>query len=99
MELRAYLDVLWRSKFVIAITTVLTVAVAAIGTVLTPPSYAASTTLRVTTPASRSLESVNYDTYMYGGRVLNTYAQIATSAPILEQLAQQLGVPQPPKVK
>jgi capsular exopolysaccharide synthesis family protein len=36
---------------------------------------------------------------MYGPRLLNTYSKIATSAPVLEQLAQRLGVQKPPQVK
>lgn len=98
MDLKAYLAILWRRKWVIAITAIVTVTVAVIGTFVMTPVYEASTTLRVPTARRGSADWVDYDVG-YADRLMNTYAQIATSGPVLEELTQRLGLDQPPKVK
>lgn len=98
MDLKAYLAILWRRKWVIAITAIVTVTVAVIGTFVMTPVYEASTTLRVPTARRGSADWVDYDVG-YADRLMNTYAQIAASGPVLEELTQRLGLDQPPKVK
>jgi len=97
MELRAYLAILWRRKWAIVTTAAMTVLVTAVGTFLVTPSYAASATLRVATAATGSPDYVNYD-ITYADRLMNTYTRIATSGPVLAELAQKLGLVKPPQV-
>lgn len=97
-ELRSYLEVLWRRRTTIALTVVLTVMVALLATLLMRPVYAAATTLQVST-ASNQLDRVDFDTLSYAERRMNTYIKIATSQPVLGELARRLGVADPPAVK
>ncbi len=80
MELGVYLKILWRRKWVVVITTVVTMTVVVIGTLAMTPVYEASTTVRV----------IDYDAW-YAERLLNTLAKITTSGSVLAELEQQLG--------
>ena len=95
MELKSYLDILWRRKWIIVVTVLVTFSVVAVGTLMTTPTYTASTTLRVATAVGGS---VDYSTYQYAERLMNTYTEIATSAPVLHELAQQINLDAPPKI-
>ncbi len=88
MELRTYLAVLWRRKWVIAITVAVTLVVVVIGTLMMTPSYEAFSTIRIAIAAGGP---VSYTDYMYAERLMNTYAELATSGPVLEELTQQFG--------
>jgi non-specific protein-tyrosine kinase len=96
MELKTYLAILWRRKWVIAITAVVTVLVTAVGALILPPTYEASTTLRIA-PAGGG--STSYMELMYATQLRNTFAQIATSDMVLDQVAQRLELEEPPEVK
>ncbi len=98
MELRTYLGILWRRKWVIIITLVVTVTLTLIGTLMATPKYVASTTLRVMTVSSGSFLSVRYDT-QYTDRLMNTYAKIAISGSILQELMQKLQIDHLPKIE
>jgi polysaccharide biosynthesis transport protein len=96
MELKDYINVLWRRKWVILLTLTITMTVVMIGTQMMTPVYRASTTLRIAASASGSL---NYSDYMYAERLMNTYVEIATSRPVLEELLKRLDLIQPPNIK
>jgi capsular exopolysaccharide synthesis family protein len=66
------------------------------GTFTATPIYSATATLRIATGAAGTVE---YSDYMYAERLLNTYKQIATSSPILDQLKQRLGLADTPKIE
>ena len=95
MELRTYGAILWRRKWVIAVTLAVTMAVVIIGTLRTTPVYQASTTMRVRVTAGGSASSADY---YYADRIINTYTQIATSKPVLEELDKRLGLSTPPLI-
>jgi len=96
MELSVYVTILWRRKWVIAVTLAVTVAVVVAGTLAATPKYVASTTLRIATALG---DSVDYGEYMYADRLTNTYVKIATSGPVLEELMERLGLDEPPQIK
>ena len=96
MDLKFYLAMLWRNKWVIIITTFVTVAVVATLTYLMTPTYTAKATLRVATAANAS---VSYTDYMYADRLMNTYVKLATSSPILTELKEKLGITKAPEIK
>jgi len=96
MELRAYLTILWRRKWVIAVTLAVTMTVVVVGTFAMTPTYTASATLRVATAAGGMLD---YTHYMYAERLMNTYAEIATGGPVLEELVQRLNLDEPPQIE
>lgn len=97
MEVRHYFEILWRRGWLIVATAIVTVAIVALGTSMITPVYTASTVLRVPTATGGSPDYVDYD-INYADRLLNTYAQIATSGPILEELASELNLDQPLQV-
>lgn len=96
MELWNYLEILWRRKWIVLLTTAMTVAVTLVGTLLTPPMYAASTTLRIATALSGPNTQPNL---LYSDRLMNTYSKIATSRPVQEELKQKLGIKWLPKIE
>jgi uncharacterized protein involved in exopolysaccharide biosynthesis len=83
MQLRDYLAILWRRKWVIVITATVTLVVVIIGTSLTERIYSASTTLRVATSFAGSSSSYIID---YVDRLMNTYIKLATSGPVINEL-------------
>jgi non-specific protein-tyrosine kinase len=89
MKLAPYLRVLWRWKWIIVATLVTTVAVAMIGTLRAEPVYTVTATLRMRTTSGGSVDWVSYD-INYAERLMNTYAIIATSGPMLNQLEVDL---------
>ncbi|MDH4208358.1 MAG: polysaccharide biosynthesis tyrosine autokinase, partial [Anaerolineae bacterium] len=95
MELRTYLAILWRQKWVIVISTIVTALVTALGVFMMAPTYEASTTLRVSVAGGAS---ASYTEQMYATQLKNTFLRIATSDRVLEELAQRLGLDEHPKV-
>jgi capsular exopolysaccharide synthesis family protein len=93
MEISKVLAILWRRKWVIVITFVVTVAVVALGLALTVPKYVATTTLRVSVR-----DTQGYTDSSYMDRLLNTYTIVATSAPVLNELRQRVGFTTIPKI-
>jgi succinoglycan biosynthesis transport protein ExoP len=87
MELRNYIDIILRRKWVIILTAAATMIVVVIGTQLQTPVYQVSTTLRIATSAG-----------MYADRLMNTYVEIAISEPVLTELVKRLDMSEPPTV-
>jgi len=96
MELQDYLAILWRRKWVIVITIIVTEIVVIVGTLLTTPTYSATATLRIATAANGA---VNYSDYMYADRLLNTYVQISTTKPVLDELKRRLSLINLPQIE
>lgn len=90
MELKQYWDIIWRRKWLILATLLISLMVAAAGTFATAPIYRASTTLRIATATEGSVGNVRYD-LNYADRLMKTYENIATSAPVLFKLNQVFG--------
>lgn len=96
MELRLYLAILWRRKWTILITAVVTVLVTAVGVFMMSPTYEASTTLRVA-PTGGALAS--YPELMYVTQLRNTFTEIVNSDLVLDEVALRLGLDEPPEIK
>jgi len=96
MELKNYLDILWRRKSMILITALVAAAMATIGVRNAAPQYTASTVLRVATASSGSAGQVNL---LYSDRLMNTYSNIAKSRPVQDQLRQRLGINGLPEIR
>jgi capsular exopolysaccharide synthesis family protein len=95
MDIRNYLETLGQRKWLIAVTLAVTVVVAVAGTLWMTPTYQASATLRVGVAAAGSASTADY---MYADRLINTYAKIAASGPVLEELGKRLGQAEPPRI-
>lgn len=89
MELRQYLSVLWRRKWAIIVTVVVATTAVAIGSYSLTPEYIATATLWV--PASTG-DNVGSGDILLNDRLMNTYAELTTSDPVLAELERRLGV-------
>lgn len=88
MELRNYLEVLQRRKWIIILTTIACTGLAALFTFLATPQYRSQTTLRVAT-----ITNIDYTQLL-----MNTYARIATSGTVRSELRQQLNLEGQPNI-
>ena len=97
MDLRTYMAILWRHKSVLVITTVCALLISAVGTQFIETRYRATTTVRLMTATRGSTEWVDYD-LRYADRLMNTYAQVARSASVRNQLMTDLVLREVPVV-
>src|SRR5690606_29639553 len=74
-----------RRKWVFVITVIAAIVVIIAGVSRLTPVYQTSTTLRFMTTTSGNPDYTEYDVD-YADRLMNTYAGIATSSPVLEEL-------------
>jgi len=95
MELRTYLSILGRRKWIVLLSTLLGIVIAAAVTFFSTPQYAASTTVRVLTVGGGSLTDARPD-INYTERLVNTYARIITSSTVRRQIRDDLGLEQLP---
>lgn len=90
MELRSYAVVLWRRKWVVVITMLFTALATAFGSYYwLAPKYVASATLWVPTIGP---QGAGVGDIMLADRLINTYATLVTSRPVLLELRDRLGV-------
>lgn len=94
MELSAYLVILWRRKWIIVVTFVVTMMATIGGALMKTPTYEASATLR----ASVLGDDIGYGELEYVDRLMNTFPSIITSGPMLAELNEQLGRDATPQV-
>src|SRR3990172_7778042 len=87
MELRHYLQILGRRKWVVIAVATVTLLVVGVGTYLATPVYSASVTVRV---AQVQDNSVSYYDLGYSERLINTYVELVRSRPFLDQTIQRL---------
>jgi polysaccharide biosynthesis transport protein len=99
MTLREYLDVLGRRKAIIVLTVLITVATAVGASFLIRPTYSATTTVRSATGVSLVERSIRPDDLEYVDRLQNTYAKLATSDLLVDQLVSDLRLKAKPKVR
>ncbi|RPI34398.1 MAG: polysaccharide biosynthesis tyrosine autokinase [Chloroflexota bacterium] len=90
MELNQFLQILWRRKWIILLTTLATLAIVIAGRSYTPDTYTTSSTVRFLTARGGSPENVRYEV-PYADRLMNTYRRIANSETMLQKLQDQLG--------
>ncbi len=98
MELRTYWAILVRRKWVIAIAMILTTIVATAVSLLTTPTYIASTTVRVATFGSGIADSSKAD-INYSQLLMSTYASILTSGNVRSEIKEQLDLEAFPQLK
>jgi capsular polysaccharide biosynthesis protein len=96
MELYEYFDVLWCRKWVILVTLVATVGIVGVGTYYSTPVYVATAIVRI---APGSGAYFDYADYLYGERLRNTYSEVATTGPVLEQVRLRLHLTEPPRTE
>ena len=87
MELKTYLQIISRRKWIVIFTVTATMVGYIIIQPFIQPSYEAETTLRV---IPYSTGDPPYTQLVYANRIMNTYIEIATSGPFLDALNQEL---------
>ncbi|MFQ5814047.1 MAG: polysaccharide biosynthesis tyrosine autokinase [Anaerolineae bacterium] len=87
MEIREYIEILGRRKWVAVLTTIVTVTVVGLGSYLMTPVYSASTMVRI---AQVQDSSIDYYALSYSERLINTYTHLLKSRPFLEEVIQRL---------
>lgn len=79
----------------ILLVLIVTVAVVFIGTRLITPVYRATAILRIAVSSGGAL---NYSDYQYADQLMNTYVEMATRRPVLEELMRRLAGNRAPHV-
>lgn len=87
MELRTYLSVIWRRKWVVILTFVITMIITVVGISRITQTYEATSLIRLMTARGGSMSNIRYETN-YTDRLMNTYIKIATSSPVKDQLKE-----------
>lgn len=89
MELRHYLSIVNRRKWVVIVTMAVTMLVVVISTFLIAPVYSTSAVVRIAQIQDRS---VDYFDLNYSVRLINTYVELVRSRPFLEETLQRLAL-------
>ena len=97
MNLKTYLSILGRRKWVLLATLVVTLAVTVAGTRLMKPVYTASAKLHVTTAPRGTLGSLERD-LPYSDRLMNTLVELAASGPVRDELTFRFSLEQYPQI-
>lgn len=95
MKLRDYLRILNRRKWFALLTLLAVVGTVGIASVFAHPTYTSTVTLRL---AMAATGDISYSDVSYLPVLMNTYATIATSSSIRDELARQLNVSELPKL-
>ncbi len=95
MDIRHYILVLVRRKWVIVLTGAVTIVISSLVSFLMTPVYSTTATVRLATGV---LGQVQYSDYLYAERLMNTYAQIITSYPVQGEVKARLGINSFPRV-
>lgn len=96
MELKTYIAILWRRKWIILLSVAALTVAAVMVTLLTQPVYSSSTTLRVATVGGDVVE--NRTDINYSIRLMNTYVTIINSGAVRSQIRNELGLEQSPQI-
>ena len=89
MELKSYLSILRRRKWIVILSVLLGTAIAAAFTFFSTPQYVSSATVRVATIGSGSITSARPD-ISYTERLVNTYSRIITGNNVRRQIMGEL---------
>ena len=87
MDLRHYLLIIWRRKWIIAAVTAGVILMAAIGDSKAIPIYKSSATLRVAASMGMT-QSLQF--YTYNTQLMNTYVELSASRPVRMELKERL---------
>lgn len=96
MDIEKYFSIMWHRKAVVMVTMIISTLVVIIGLQFISPAYEATSTLRVAT--SRSGQ-VDYEDLLYADRLLKTFAEIAATPSIEEEVVRQFALTQKPKIE
>ena len=97
MEIKDYMEIIIRRKWAIILTTLFALIVVSIGVSIIPQTYTATARVRASSSQEGDVNSVFYNVDL-SERLLATYAEIAKSSPVLDELSQYVSpLPDPDK--
>jgi polysaccharide biosynthesis transport protein len=91
MELKTYLSIIKRRWQILLLVCLSVSLVFAFGSIYYHPNYQADARLQVITPLGGSLGDTYHET-TFANRLMNTYAQVATSDQVMNDLKAKLGI-------
>ena len=97
MELKTYLAIINRRKWIILPAFVGLMGMVILAAQFISPKFSATARLRVKTPVGGSSSYVDFNIW-YADRLMNTYADLATSSSIREELKRELNLPTNPDI-
>jgi succinoglycan biosynthesis transport protein ExoP len=94
MEVSKLLEVLWHRRWIVVITLVATLSVAAIVVSQMPLMYTASATLRI---SPSGINPLDYTSYLYFDRLAAGYEEISLSEVVVNRVEEELGLAEVPE--
>lgn len=98
MELKKYLEIIARRKWLIFVLFIILILSIVAGTMAIPPKYTSVARLRVMTPKNGGTNYVDFNIY-YATRLVNTYVSLVTSTAVENELINTLHLTKMPKVE
>jgi Mrp family chromosome partitioning ATPase/capsular polysaccharide biosynthesis protein len=98
MPLPDHLQILWRSRWLIISLAAVAAGTALVLTFTARPTYVATATLHVATASAAGVGSVRSDDIEYVDRLENTYGELATSRPFVDDLIARLELDERPEI-
>jgi capsular exopolysaccharide synthesis family protein len=98
MELRGYLGILRRRKWLVLGVLAAAIATAFAATHFMQRKYTATATIHVGTGVTIVDRSVRADDVVYLDRLENTYARLAASFPVIDRVVREFSLPARPRV-
>lgn len=95
MDIEKYISIVWHRKWMVLMTIIITTLVVIIGLQFISPTYEASSTLRVATTRSGQ---VDYEDLLYADRLLKTFAEIAATPSVVEEVVNEFSLSKEPKI-
>ncbi len=89
MDLRHFIEIFKRRKWVILVTFIVTVAIVSIGSYLMTPVYSATAVVRIVQIQDGN---IGYYDLNYSERLMNTYVHLLNSGPFLEDVIQRINL-------
>lgn len=90
IDLRQYLSLFWQWAWLIALVTVIAGLVSFLVSQRMTPIYSASTTIYIN--EAPSTKTTDYNSIITSERISGTYSKMITTRPILEEVAERVGV-------
>jgi capsular exopolysaccharide synthesis family protein len=98
MELRTYVAIIWRRKWIILMGSAILILLTLFGLNMVHDKYTATARLRFLTPKSGGTSYIDFNIY-YATRVMNTYSSLASSSSMAQEIKDKLKLPKPPKIE
>lgn len=97
-QLQDYLQIIWQRKWVVIGVPLIAALVAGLISFLIQPTYQATSVVRILTSRVGDINDIRYD-ISYADRLMNTYSNVATSGPVIDELMTRLQLAEKPAIE